>query len=75
MVKKQNAGSIGTRATKNPNPPANPQVISELHHQHICEAAYYLSEKRGFESGSEIDDWIEAEQIIINNEAITNFDY
>lgn len=30
----------------------------------IAEAAYYLAEKRGFEPGHELDDWLEAEKII-----------
>jgi Protein of unknown function (DUF2934) len=27
----------------------------------ICEAAYFLSERRGFDSGHELDDWLAAE--------------
>ncbi|MBI4757283.1 MAG: DUF2934 domain-containing protein [Betaproteobacteria bacterium] len=29
--------------------------------QHIAEAAYYRAERRGFQGGSELDDWLEAE--------------
>ena len=36
------------------------QVISML----ISEAAYYKSEKRGFTSGHEVEDWLEAEKEI-----------
>lgn len=28
----------------------------------ICEAAYFLAERRGFVAGSELDDWIAAEK-------------
>jgi hypothetical protein len=30
----------------------------------IAEAAYYMAERRGFEPGGEIDDWLEAEAAI-----------
>jgi hypothetical protein len=30
----------------------------------VATAAYYRAEKRGFESGHEMDDWLEAEQEI-----------
>ncbi|MCK5831052.1 MAG: DUF2934 domain-containing protein [Methylococcales bacterium] len=32
----------------------------------ITEAAYYISEKRGFITGYEMDDWLKAEKEIIN---------
>jgi HSP20 family protein len=33
----------------------------ENHHQRIATAAYYRAERRGFNSGNEIKDWLEAE--------------
>jgi len=30
----------------------------------ICEAAYYIAEHRGFETGHDVDDWLAAEQQI-----------
>jgi hypothetical protein len=30
----------------------------------IAEAAYYIAERRGFEPGAEMDDWLEAEAAI-----------
>jgi hypothetical protein len=30
----------------------------------ICEAAYFLAEKRGFDPGHDVDDWLLAEQQI-----------
>jgi len=32
--------------------------------QMVAEAAYYLAERRQFESGQDIDDWLEAERQI-----------
>jgi hypothetical protein len=34
--------------------------------QAISQAAYYRAEARGFESGHEIEDWIEAEKQVAN---------
>jgi hypothetical protein len=31
-------------------------------HRMISEAAYFLAENRGFESGRALDDWLEAER-------------
>ena len=36
----------------------------EIVHSYISEAAYYKAEKRGFESGHEEQDWLEAEKEI-----------
>jgi hypothetical protein len=33
-------------------------------HAMIAEAAYYMAERRGFESGHELDDWLLAERQI-----------
>ena len=30
----------------------------------IAEAAYYIAERRGFEPGAELDDWLDAESEI-----------
>ena len=42
--------------------PSNPS--KEIVHSFISEAAYYKAEKRGFESGHEEQDWLEAEREI-----------
>jgi Protein of unknown function (DUF2934) len=34
---------------------------SGTRHDQVAEIAYYLAEKRGFESGNELDDWFAAE--------------
>jgi hypothetical protein len=41
------------------NPPAEADW-----HRMISEAAYFLAQKRGFQSGSALDDWLAAEAII-----------
>ncbi len=38
----------------------DPPMESEWHRM-ISEAAYFLAEKRGFEPGAALDDWLEAE--------------
>jgi hypothetical protein len=45
--------------------PAEPESTrSARREQHITEAAYYRAEKRGFEAGHELEDWMAAEQEI-----------
>jgi hypothetical protein len=34
---------------------------NEIRHHWIAEIAYHKAEKRGFEPGRELDDWLEAE--------------
>ena len=41
-------------------PPVEPEVREIM----IAEAAYYIAERRGFEPGAEVDDWLEAEAAI-----------
>jgi len=36
----------------------------ELRHAMTAEAAFYLAERRGFEPGHELEDWVEAEDEI-----------
>jgi hypothetical protein len=38
----------------------DPPMESEWHRM-ISEAAYFLAEKRGFEAGRAMDDWVQAE--------------
>ena len=42
--------------------PSNPNA--EIIRMYISEAAYYKAEKRGFESGHDQQDWLEAEKEI-----------
>ena len=47
------------------NPTRNDTCIGPDQRQSmIAEAAYYLSEHRGFEPGHELDDWLDAESQI-----------
>jgi len=39
-------------------------ISAELRYQMIAEAAYYLAEKRNFQGGDPVNDWLEAETII-----------
>lgn len=39
----------------------SPQVSSEDLQRLVAEAAYYRAQKRGFEPGYELQDWVEAE--------------
>jgi len=41
-----------------------PSVEPEVRELMIAEAAYYIAERRGFEAGAELDDWLEAESEI-----------
>ena len=59
------AGIIVSKAVENLNSPPTKQVQSVTNgidrHEMIATAAYYLAERRGFNSGDEIQDWLEAE--------------
>ena len=39
-------------------------VMPEEYREMIAECAYFKAEKRGFEPGHELDDWLEAESEI-----------
>lgn len=41
-------------------------IDNETERVMIAERAYFKSKKRNFESGRELDDWLEAEQEILN---------
>ena len=45
-------------------PLAAPPVTPEQRELMIAEAAYYLAERRGFDPGSELEDWLAAESEI-----------
>jgi len=40
---------------------AKPALDPEMRRQMIASAAYYRAEKRGFNGGSEFEDWLDAE--------------
>ncbi len=39
-------------------------VSAEQRYRMICEAAYYIAEKRGFKGGNPSEDWVKAERQI-----------
>jgi hypothetical protein len=39
-------------------------MAHEHRHDRIAEAAYFRAQRRGFESGGEVDDWLQAEREI-----------
>ena len=41
-----------------------PREVPEERRRRVAEAAYYRAERRGFESGHEEEDWLEAEREI-----------
>ncbi|MBF0443376.1 MAG: DUF2934 domain-containing protein [Oligoflexales bacterium] len=41
-----------------------------ISHELIAKTAYYISEKRGFAPGRELDDWTEAEKIVKERELL-----
>lgn len=49
-------------ATTKPN--SQPAMTPEQRRDMIAMTAYYLAERRGFEPGHELTDWLEAEQQI-----------
>ena len=44
---------------------AMPNILPDIQAQ-IAELAYYKAERRGFEPGHEMDDWLEAERELAN---------
>lgn len=45
-------------------PASPPQPSAELRQAWIAEAAYYRAERRGFQDGSPLEDWLAAEREI-----------
>jgi hypothetical protein len=39
-------------------------VSAEQRYRMICEAAYYVAQKRGFKGGNPVEDWVKAEHQI-----------
>jgi len=45
--------------------PANPPPVgSDLRWQMVAAEAYFLAERRGFEAGHDLEDWLTAEAIV-----------
>lgn len=58
---KEQASVASGRQRSGASQQMGPDVGAEHRHQMIAEAAYFLAEKRGFECGCELDDWLAAE--------------
>jgi hypothetical protein len=54
------AGSDTSREA-GPEPGAGAQITPEERNRMIAEAAYYRAERRGFATGGEMEDWVQAE--------------
>lgn len=57
----------GDQASAKPKRAAKPKLALKPaadRHERVAVAAYYLSEKRHFEPGGELDDWFAAENMI-----------
>jgi hypothetical protein len=52
--------SNGTKATD-----STPATVNAIHAA-ICEAAYFIAQRRGFQPGHEVDDWLEAEAQVMD---------
>ena len=48
-------------STEAQSSPEGPVCSLEEHEHMISEAAYFRAEQRGFSSGNELDDWLQAE--------------
>ncbi|HXG31077.1 MAG TPA: DUF2934 domain-containing protein [Thermodesulfobacteriota bacterium] len=53
------------RVTKTKNPKEKPKVDPKTLHEMIEKKAYEIYEKRGREHGRDLDDWLEAERIVM----------
>ncbi len=60
-LSKQNNGGSGHHHKGNRISDMRKNITAEDCYMQISEAAYYIAERRGFESGHEIDDWLLAE--------------
>ncbi len=64
-VHKKNAAKIGSHQAGKPGAQGRQHALSESERQQmVATAAYYIAEKRGFNSGDELADWLAAEEEI-----------
>jgi len=49
--------------------PTNTEAHTAKRHDWIAEAAYYLAERRGFQGGCPIEDWLYAERVFDQHDA------
>lgn len=56
--------SVHMRVSNPPRAPGSTVYSSSEYYRMISQAAYYLAEHRGFQSGHELEDWLAAEREI-----------
>ena len=63
MTKSKNKNSVKTlkKDVSNIHAMSHPQDFNEQIDEMIAEAAYYKAEKRNFDDGFELEDWLEAD--------------
>lgn len=66
MAKQHASANVGIVQTKSapataPKSAASSPAAANAKLQMIAEAAYYIAEKRGFQGGDEVQDWLTAE--------------
>ena len=66
-VAARKSNTMGYSKTRNNGTGISSAAFATERHKIISEAAYYRFEKRGFQSGLDILDWLEAEKEIDNN--------
>lgn len=59
--KSTTAPKSGTKTARRTKPTTASPVTAEKRYQMITEAAYLIAEKHGFDSGRDIENWLEAE--------------
>ena len=67
VAKKAASGTVRRRkaAERHPATQGGKRICTpEERHRMICEQAYFLAERRGFQEGAALDDWLEAEAIV-----------
>ncbi len=57
--------TLQTNSKSSNSPSSTKQKVSqEKYRQLVAEEAYFIAERRGFQSGDEATDWLEAEKVI-----------
>src|SRR5580658_2715780 len=71
-VKSHSPTKVATKkvVSRKKGPPRKSVLSAEDRYRKIAEIAYYISERRGFESGHEFEDWLRAEAEFKLNENI-----
>src|SRR5882672_8916012 len=71
MAKSRKAGGAAVTQNLSLNQQPSPPAADEKRREQIALAAYYRAERRGFQGGSPLDDWLAAEAEIDGDGAAT----